>query len=102
MHTLSVNTLHAMDPVRIEIMAGRGSFTEAFDLFGYDLDNYDELFNEKLDILVEINRNEILDWPKVDYIGNYPRPKKPLKISLATGDNPNSTIRGAKMNWHDI
>lgn len=68
MHTLSVNTPHAMAPKRIKIMAGRGLFTEAFDLFSYDLDNYDELFNEKLDILVEINRNEILDWPKVDYI----------------------------------
>lgn len=53
-----------MAPGRIEIMAGRGSFTEAFDLFGYDLDNYDELFKEKLDMLVEINRNEILDWPQ--------------------------------------
>lgn len=50
-----------MAPGRIEIMAGRGSFTEAFDLFGYDLDNYDKLFKEKLDMLVEINRNEILD-----------------------------------------
>ena len=96
-------TIDAMAPGRIEIMAGRGSFTEAFDLFGYDLDNYDELFKEKLDMLVEINRNEILDWPqgkftpKVDHIGIYPRPKKPLKISLATGGNPNSTIRAAEM-----
>lgn len=96
-------TMDAVAPGRIEIMAGRGSFTEAFDLFGYDLKNYDELFKEKLDMLLAINKNEILDWPggeftpKVDHIGIYPRPQKPLPISLATGGTPTSTIRAAEM-----
>ena len=48
----------------VEIMAGRGSFTEAFDLFGYDLENYDELFIEKLEMLLKMNKEEILDYQK--------------------------------------
>lgn len=96
-------TMDAIAPGRIEIMAGRGSFTEAFDLFGYNLEDYDDLFKEKLDMLVKINQDEILDWPggkftpKVDHKGIYPRPNKPLPISLATGGNINSTIRAAEM-----
>ena len=80
-------TIDAAAPGRIEIMAGRGSFTEAFDLFGYDLENYDELFKEKLEMLVKINQHEILNWPggkftpKVDHTGIYPRSQKPLPIS---------------------
>ena len=71
-------TIDAATPGRIEIMAGRGSFTEAFDLFGYDLENDDELFKEKLEMLVKINQHEILNWPggkftpKVDHTGIYP------------------------------
>ncbi|MBC8743204.1 LLM class flavin-dependent oxidoreductase [Lactobacillus sp. Marseille-P7033] len=96
-------TIDAIAPGRVEIMAGRGSFTEAFDLFGYDLDNYDALFKEKLEMLLKINNNEILDWskgdftPAVDHVGIYPRAKKPLPISLATGGNINSTIRAAEL-----
>lgn len=96
-------TIDAVAPGRIEIMVGRGSFTEAFDLFGYDLADYDDLFKEKLDMLIKINQNEILDWskgkftPQVDHIGIYPRAKKPLPIALATGGNANSTIRAAEM-----
>ena len=96
-------TIDAVAPGRIEIMAGRGSFTEAFDLFGYDLNDYDELFKEKLDMLLKINQNEVLNWPggkftpKVDNIGIYPRTKSPLPINLATGGNPSSTIRAAEM-----
>ena len=80
-------TIDAAAPGRIEIMAGRGSFTEAFDLFGYDLENYDELFKEKLEMLVKINQHGILNWPgekftpKVDHTGIYPRSQKPLPIS---------------------
>lgn len=68
-------TIDVATPGRI----GRGSFTEAFDLFGYDLENYDELFKEKLAMLVKINQHEILNWPggkftpKVDHTGIYPR-----------------------------
>ena len=80
-------TIDAAAPGRIEIMAGRGSFTEAFDLFGYDLENYDELFKEKLEMLVKINQHEILNWPggkftpKVDHTGIYHRSQKKLPIS---------------------
>ena len=49
-------TMDAIAPGRVEIMAGRGSFTEAFDLFGYDLENYDELFIEKLEMLLKMNK----------------------------------------------
>ena len=86
-----------------EIMAGRGSFTEAFELFGYDLADYDDLFKEKLDMLLKINENEILDWPKgkftpkIDHKGIYPRSKRPLPIALATGGSIDSTIRAAEM-----
>lgn len=96
-------TMDAVAQGRIEIMAGRGSFTEAFDIFGYDIKDYDKLFKEKLDMLIAINNHEILDWPggdftpKVDHHGIYPRTKKPLPIALATGGNPGSTIRAAEM-----
>ena len=92
-------TMDTIAPGRIEIMAGCGSFTEAFDLFGYDLNDYNDLFKEKLDMLLAINKNEILNWPggkftpKVDHIGI----EKPLPISLATGGSPASTIRAAEM-----
>lgn len=60
-------TMDAIAPGRIETMAGRGSFTEAFDLFGYDLNDYDDLFKEKLDMLLAINkkRNSELAWWQV-------------------------------------
>ncbi|MBP2057937.1 putative LLM family oxidoreductase [Lactobacillus colini] len=96
-------TIDAVAQGRVEIMAGRGSFTEAFDIFGYDLDDYDELFKEKLDLLLRINQGEILNWPggkftnKVDHQGIYPRTKNPLPISLATGGSPYSTIRAASL-----
>ena len=57
-------TMDAIAPGRIEIMAGRGSFTEAFDLFGYDLNDYNDLFKEKLDMFVsnKQKRNSELAW----------------------------------------
>lgn len=96
-------SIDAVAPGRIEIMAGRGSFTEAFELFGYDLADYDDLFKEKLDMLLKINENEILDWPKgkftpkIDHKGICPRSKRPLPIALATGGSIDSTIRAAEM-----
>lgn len=96
-------TMDAIASGRVEIMAGRGSFTEAFDLFGYDLENYDELFIEKLEMLLKMNKEEILDWPKgkftprVDHKGIYPRTKKPIPISVATGGSIESTIRTAEL-----
>lgn len=75
--TSAVSILSSMDPVRLyqqyatidaisngraEIMAGRGSFTESFPLFGYDLADYEELFDEKLDMLLQIKENTNLTW----------------------------------------
>src|SRR5690606_28151941 len=90
----AVTVLSSDDPVRVyqdfatvdllsggraEIMAGRGSFIESFPLFGYDLQDYDELFTEKLNLLLEINKGEKLSWKgkhsqSVDDRGVYPRP----------------------------
>ncbi|SYV97471.1 Limonene 1,2-monooxygenase, partial [Mycoplasmopsis edwardii] len=75
--TSAVTVLSSNDPVRVyqnfahidalsngraEIMVGRGSFTESFPLFGYDLKDYSELFTEKLDMLLHIKDNEIVTW----------------------------------------
>src|SRR5205823_7462093 len=75
--TSAVTVLSSDDPVRVfqdfatldlisngraEIMAGRGSFIESFPLFGYNLNDYDELFIEKLDLLLNINQHEIVNW----------------------------------------
>lgn len=96
-------TIDAIAPGRVEIMAGRGSFTEAFDLFGYDLENYDELFIEKLEMLLKMNKEGILDWkkgkftPEVDHKEIYPRTKKPIPISVATSGSIELTIRTAKL-----
>jgi probable LLM family oxidoreductase len=114
--TSAVTVLSSDDPVRVfqdfatldllsggraEIMAGRGSFIESFPLFGYDLDDYDELFAEKLDLLVTLVRGgERITWsgsgrrPPLDDIGVYPRPQQdPLPVWLAVGGNPPSAVR---------
>ncbi|MCS4536640.1 LLM class flavin-dependent oxidoreductase [Mycoplasma sp. CSL7475-4] len=93
------STVDALSNGRAEIMVGRGSFTESFPLFGYTLDNYDELFTEKLDMLEEIKANEILDWKgkltqSVDRRGVYPRHIN-LPIWVATGGNGQSTLQTA-------
>lgn len=96
-------TVDAISNGRAEIMVGRGSFIESFPLFGYDLDHYNALFQEKLDMLLEIRKNELLNWEgrlthSVDNKGVYPRAiQKELPIWVATGGNPDSTIRTAKM-----
>lgn len=89
---------------RVEIIAGRGSSTESFPLFGYDLKNYDKLYAEKLDLLMQINRSETghITWDgefraALDDVEIVPRPKDPMTIWLATGGNPASTIRAAAM-----
>ena len=55
-------TLDLLSNERAEIVAGRGSFIESFPLFGYELDNYSQLFEEKLDLLHQLNENETLSW----------------------------------------
>jgi probable LLM family oxidoreductase len=117
--TSAVTVLSSDDPVRVfqdfatidllsggraEIMAGRGSFIESFPLFGFDLDDYDELFAEKLELLLRLRDSERVDWPgsrhraAIDGLGVYPRPlQDPLPVWLAVGGNPPSAIRAATL-----
>jgi probable LLM family oxidoreductase len=100
----SFATIDQLSSGRAEIMAGRGSFIESFPLFGYDLKDYDKLFEEKLDLLLKINNSEILSWrgkfrPSFDARGIYPRPyQNKLPIWLAVGGTPESAIRAAQLN----
>jgi probable LLM family oxidoreductase len=94
-------TLQALSNGRAEIMAGRGSFVESFPLFGYDLKDYNELFEEKLDLLVNIRDNEIVHSEgqmrtKIDHLGVYPRNEQKIPISVAVGGTPASVVRAAK------
>lgn len=95
-------TIDALSNGRAEIMAGRGSFIESFPLFGYDLADYDELFNEKLDMLLTIKQNTNLKWQgkftqSVDDRPVYPRAvQKDFPVWIATGGNLDSTIRIAE------
>jgi probable LLM family oxidoreductase len=93
-------TLDLLSGGRAEIMAGRGSFIESFPLFGYDLDDYDELFAEKLELLLAARDNTHVTWPggphtpAIDNRGVYPRPiQDPLPVWLAVGGNPQSAVR---------
>lgn len=115
----AVTVLSSADPVRIfqnfatldliskgraEIMAGRGSFIESFPLFGYELDDYDELFTEKLELLLNINNNEIVTSKgnhraSIDGRGIYPRPyQQQLPVWLAVGGTPASVVRAGTLN----
>ncbi len=114
----AVTVLSSDDPVRVfqdfatvdllsggraEIMAGRGSFIESFPLFGYDLEDYDELFEEKLDLLLRLNEKEKITWkgkhrPAINNLGVYPRPLQPqLPVWVAVGGTPASAIRAGKL-----
>jgi probable LLM family oxidoreductase len=92
-------TLDLLSGGRAEIIAGRGSFTESFPLFGYDLEHYDELFSEKLELLLKLRESTYVTWsgehraPLVD-AGVYPRPlQDPLPVWIGVGGNPQSVIR---------
>jgi probable LLM family oxidoreductase len=96
-------TLDLLTDGRAEIMVGRGSFVESFPLFGYDLGAYDELFDEKLRLLLELR-----DAPRVSWAGRhraplddqpvYPRPvQQPLPVWVAVGGNPPSVVRAATL-----
>jgi probable LLM family oxidoreductase len=98
------STANIISGGRVEIIAGRGSSTESFPLFGYDLGNYDQLYAEKLDLLLKINESPdgIVNWkgkfrPPLDTIAIVPRSKKPLKIWLATGGSTSSSVRAAQL-----
>lgn len=116
--TSAVSVLSSDDPVRVfqqfatvdlisggraEIMAGRGSFIESYPLFGYRLEDYDQLFAEKLDLLLAIRENEILTWkgelhPAINGRGVYPRPLQDiLPVWIAVGGTPQSVARAGAM-----
>lgn len=96
-------TLDLLSEGRAEIMAGRGSFTESFPLFGYDLNDYGALFDEKLRLLVQLSEQEAVTWSgkfrsPIDQLGVYPRPvQNPLPIWVAVGGTPDSAIRAASL-----
>ena len=97
------STLDLLSGGRAEIMAGRGSFIESFPLFGYDLDDYDELFAEKLELLVKLRESVRVRWSgkhraPIDDLSVYPRPlQDPLPIWVAVGGNPQSAIRAGTL-----
>jgi probable LLM family oxidoreductase len=98
-------TLDNLSQGRAEIMAGRGSFIESFPLFGYDLDDYDTLFAEKLQLLMQLNESEQVSWPGGKHTppitdrGVYPRPyQEKLPIWIAVGGTPQSLERAGMLN----
>ena len=116
--TSAVMVLSAADPVRVfqsfatlvlisrgraEMVVGRGSSIEAFPLFGYDLQDYDDLFAEKLDLLLKIRGNEFITWsgkfrPALKNLPVYPRPlQDPIPIWLGVGGTPESFIRAGTL-----
>src|SRR6476660_8948311 len=116
--TSAVTVLSAADPVgifqefakldllskgRAEIIVGRGSSIEAFPLFGFNLEDYDLLFAEKIELLLKIRDNEQVYWsgqfrPVLNGQGIYPRPlQKPFPIWLGAGGTPQSFIRAGQL-----
>jgi probable LLM family oxidoreductase len=112
--TSAVTVISAADPVRVfqnfatldlisngraEIVAGRGSFVEAYPLFGYKLEDYDSLFAEKLDLLLKIRDNEAITWSgkfraPLHNQSIYPRPvQSSMPIWLGVGGTPQSFVR---------
>ncbi|WP_322886143.1 LLM class flavin-dependent oxidoreductase (plasmid) [Sinorhizobium medicae] len=96
-------TLDVLSNGRAEIMAGRGSFIESFPLFGQSLDDYDQLFAEKLDLLLALRDNERVTWSgalraPIDDRGVYPRPlQDPLPLWIAVGGTPQSVARAGAL-----
>ncbi len=84
-------------------MAGRGSFIESFPLFGYDLNDYEELFEEKLELLLKLRQDEKVRWkgkhrPAINNLGIYPRPvQNPLPIWIGSGGTPQSVVRAGAL-----
>jgi probable LLM family oxidoreductase len=116
--TSTVTVLSTADPVKVfedftaldlvsngraEITAGRGAYTESFPLFGNDLDDYDELFEEKLGLLLQLNSSERVTWsgkhrPALKDVGVYPRPVQPhLPVWIAVGGTPSSVERAGRL-----
>ena len=116
--TSAVTVLSAADPVRVfqqfatldllsngraEMVVGRGSFIEAFPLFGLELEDYDSLFAEKLDLLLQIRNHTHVHWsgkhrPALNGEGVYPRPvQNPLPVWLGVGGTPASFARAGAL-----
>jgi probable LLM family oxidoreductase len=116
--TSAVTVLSSDDPVRVfqdfatldllsngraEIMAGRGSFIESFPLFGYDLHDYDELFTEKLELLLKLRDSQRVTWSgqhraPLNDLAVYPRPvQDQLPVWVAVGGTPQSVVRAATL-----
>ena len=116
--TSTVTVLSTSDPVKVfedftavdllsngraEITAGRGAYTESFPLFGHDLADYDELFSEKLDLLMHLNESPRVTWsgrhrPPLDDVAVYPRPVQPeLPVWIAVGGTPASVVRSGRL-----
>ena len=86
---------------RVEIIAGRGSSTDSFPLFGYELDDYDRLYADELGLLLAVNDSEQVSWdsplrPPLKDALVVPRPDRPIPIWLGTGGNPGSTVRAGQ------
>jgi alkanesulfonate monooxygenase SsuD/methylene tetrahydromethanopterin reductase-like flavin-dependent oxidoreductase (luciferase family) len=96
-------TVDLLSGGRAEIMAGRGSFIESFPLFGYDLQDYDDLFAEKLDLLLKLRESERVTWsgrlrPPIHGRGVYPRPvQHALPVWIAVGGTPQSVVRAGTL-----
>ncbi len=96
-------TLDLLSGGRAEIMAGRGSFTESFPLYGYELDDYDELFAEKLELLLALRESESVSWSgrhraALHEAAVYPRPlQEPLPVWIAVGGTPASVARAGML-----
>ncbi len=96
-------TLDLLSDGRAEIMAGRGSFIESFPLFGYDLQDYEPLFAEKLELLLALREQETITWSgryraPLDAQTVYPRPvQTPLPIWIAVGGTPASVARAGRL-----
>ena len=97
-------TVDQLSNGRVEIMAGRGSFIESFPLFGYDLEDYEGLFTDKIDLLLKINQSTKVSWKgkhraPLNNLGVYPRAfQDQIPIWLAAGGTPASAVRAAKLN----
>lgn len=97
------STIDQLSEGRAEIMVGRGSFVESFPLFGYDLNDYEELFEEKLDLLLKLREKQTISWsgshrPPINNRGIYPQPyQDKLPIWRAVGGTPQSAYRAGSL-----